>query len=212
MTTTFANLITRIQITVNDEAAATWDTEMLATFLNDAIRDYSVHFPRVLTDSIALTTGTAVYDLAADFQGVLSVEYPDGEDPRQYLARRPYTSAAFAVGAGAYDIIPRLDDDDPSQIIFSDDVATGETAVIEYNAHHALIANTAADQRRLHGNAPAPGTACEIRPLASSPTPGFGRTASTHQQLQSAHGPAGAERQTVRTELQHRLTAGDLRR
>ena len=59
MSTTFAALITRIQISLNDEAAATWDTEMLATFLNDAIRDYSHHFPMQATDSIALTTGTA---------------------------------------------------------------------------------------------------------------------------------------------------------
>ncbi len=145
MTTTFANLVTRIQISLNDEAAATWDTEMLATFLNDAIRDYSNHFPRIQTDSIAMTTGTNEYDLATDFMGVLSVEYPDGESPREYLKRRSYTHKDFWDDEGYYDIIMRDDDDDdPCQIVISSVVATGETTVVEYNAHHALIANTAA--------------------------------------------------------------------
>ena len=143
MTTTFDSFVTRLKITLNDKTASTWDTEMIATFLNDAIRDYSQHFPRIITDSIALTTGTAEYDLNADFMGVLSVEYPDGEDPREYLTRLPYTHDTFWGLDGFYDIIPAKDDNNPAQIVFSDDVATGETAVVEYHAHHLLISDTA---------------------------------------------------------------------
>ena len=138
-----AALVTRIQISLNDEGAATWDTEMLATFLNDAIRDYSQHFPRILTDSISLTTGTAEYNLNADYMGVLSVEYPDGEDPREYSVRMPYTHDDFCSEDGRYDIIPHHDESDASQIVFSDDVATGETAVVQYHATHQLINDTA---------------------------------------------------------------------
>jgi hypothetical protein len=139
---TLAALVTRILITLNDEGNATWDTEMIATFLNDAIRDYSQHFPRIRTDSIAMTTGTAEYDLNADYQGILSVEYPDGEDPREYLLRRPYTHDDFWSEEDYYDIIPAADDNNPSQIVISSDVATGETAVVEYLAHHQLITDT----------------------------------------------------------------------
>lgn len=141
---TLASLVTRILITLNDEGNATWDTEMIATFLNDGIRDYSQHFPRVKTDSISLTTDTAVYDLNADYMGILSVEYPDGEDPQEYSDRRPYTHPDFWDVDGYYDVIHHADVSDPSQVILSDDdVATGETAVIEYHAHHQIITDTA---------------------------------------------------------------------
>jgi hypothetical protein len=143
MATTFDSFVTRLKISLNDKTAVTWDTEMIATFLNDGIRAYSQHFPRIITDSIALTTGTAEYDLNADYMGVLSVEYPDGEDPREYLKRRPYTHDDFWSESGRYAIIEAHDDNNPPQIIFSDDVATGETAVVEYNAHHLLISDTA---------------------------------------------------------------------
>lgn len=143
MSTTLAAMVTRLQISLNDEGAATWDTEMIATFLNDAIRDYSNHFPLQSTDTIAMTTGTAEYDLNTDFLGVISVEYPDGEDPREYMIKRPYTHPDFWTVEGYYDILHNDDDTNPSQIIFSSAVLTTKNAVIEYHAHHALIANTA---------------------------------------------------------------------
>ena len=147
MTTTFSALVTRIQTTINDSGAATWSTAEIASFLNDAIRDYSNHFPRIMTDSITLTNGTQEYDLNTDYMGVLSVEYPDGESPREFLKRRPYTQgngADFFGLDGYYDILKRDDDDDnEAQIVFSEDLVTDETAVVEYTAHHALIANTA---------------------------------------------------------------------
>ena len=90
-----------------------------------------------------MATGTAVYDLNADFMGVLSVEYPDGEDPREFSERRPYTHDNFWDVDGYYDIIPISDVSDLDQIVLSDDdIATGETAVIQYHAHHQLITDT----------------------------------------------------------------------
>ena len=47
--TTFTDLIDRARLLLNDESSATWDNELIATFLNDAIQDYSQHFPRTLT-------------------------------------------------------------------------------------------------------------------------------------------------------------------
>lgn len=143
MTTTFDSVVTRLKITLNDKTATTWDTEMIATFLNDAIRDYTQHFPIQATDTIAMTTGTDTYDLNTDFMNVVSVEYPDGEDPREYMLRRPYTHPDFWNVEGYYDIVHNDDDTNPSEIVFSDAVATGETAVVQYNAHHALITDTA---------------------------------------------------------------------
>ena len=143
MSTTFAALVTRIQISLNDEAAATWDTEMLATFLNDAIRDYSNHFPIQATDSISTSDGFNNYSLNADFMNVISVEFPDGETPRAYLDRRPYTHPDFWTEEGYYDIIHNSDDTAPDQIIPSTEQADGQIINVQYHAHHPVIANTA---------------------------------------------------------------------
>ncbi len=138
--TTWAKLIDQCENAIDDESNSTWNVDQIIKWINDAVRDYSNHFPRTKTDSIALTTGTSEYDLDIDFLGVLSVEYPDGEDPREYLLRRAYTDAEFWNSAGFYDIIKSGDvADDLSQIVFSEDVATGETAVVQYQATHDLI-------------------------------------------------------------------------
>jgi hypothetical protein len=141
--TTLAATVTRLLISLNDEGNATWDTEMIATFLNDAIRDYTQHFPIQATDTIAMTTGTDTYDLNTDFMSVISVEYPDGEDPREYMLRRPYTHPDFWSVEGYYDIVHNDDDTNPSEIIFSTAVLTTKNAIVQYNAHHVLIADTA---------------------------------------------------------------------
>jgi hypothetical protein len=141
---TFDALVTRIKITLNDKSATTWDTEMIATFLNDAIRDYSNHFPKQESFSLPGVTGTLrEWDLPIDFFRVISVEHPDGEDPPIFFKRRPYTHPFFFQEERYYDIRSNHDDDDPSQIIFSQERLTGSTSVIEYHAHHTLIADTA---------------------------------------------------------------------
>lgn len=137
--TTWAKLIDQCEAVLNDEDNSTFSVDLLIKWLNDAIRDYSQHFPRVLSDTISLTTGTSEYDLAADFLGVLSVEYPDGQDPREYLDRRPYTHPDFWSVDGYYDIITSDDDSNDSQIVFSDDVATGQDAIVQYTAYHDLL-------------------------------------------------------------------------
>ena len=89
--TTFAAFITRLAISLNDEGAATWDTEMLATFLNDAIRDYSNHFPLEETDPVSLTTGTAEYDLA---KGKIPMEIANSRQATAIEFFEPNRSAA----------------------------------------------------------------------------------------------------------------------
>ena len=138
--TTWAKLIDQCENAVNDEDNSTWTVSQFIKWINDAVRDYSNHFPRIQTDSISLTTGTAEYDLNVDYLGVLSVEYPDGEDPREYLVRRSYRHADFWSVDGYYDIVKTGDVAAAlSRLIFSEDVTTGETAVVEYHAVHDLI-------------------------------------------------------------------------
>jgi len=138
---TLATLINRCQVFLNDEGDATWDTEMIGTFLNDAIRDYSNHFPRIKTTTISTTTATTNYDLPSDFLGILSAEFPDGEDPPVYQNRQSVTTAGFWSSDKNYDIILAADDSNVNEYIFPALDATGETAVLVYHAVHQLMAD-----------------------------------------------------------------------
>ena len=140
-TGTLNDFVNRIQVFLNDEGDATWDTEMIATFLNDAIRDYSQHFPRIKTQTINMADDDNDYPLAADFLGVLSVEYPVGEDPPEYLVRKNYTDPGFWDCDDYYDIIHNTDDANPDDIWISADPSSGETALVTYHAYHQLIAD-----------------------------------------------------------------------
>ena len=135
----FSDLFTRCEISLNDETSATWDTEMIANWINDAIRDYSQHFPRIRTQTISCAAGDQEYDLNADFLAVLSVEYPVGEDPRVFLSRLAFQHPDLQSGVFWYDIVSRLDDTNQSELWISAEPAAGETISIEYHAHHALM-------------------------------------------------------------------------
>ena len=142
---TFDSIVTRMKVFLNDEGAATWDTEMLATFLNDGIRDYSQYFPRLITTTINVSDDDNEYDLPADFMTVHSVEYPTGQDPPIYLIYKKFTGPLWWQEEYNYDIINHYDDTDPPELwISADSPATGETIAIIYNGHHQLITNTAA--------------------------------------------------------------------
>lgn len=140
---TLADMINRCQVFLNDESDTTWDTEMIGTFLNDAIRDYSQHFPRIRMYTINLVEGIQKYDLPGDFLAALSVEYPTGETPPAYLTRMTYSRAGFWDIDGFYDIIHSADYTNTDKIKISAVPFSTETAVIYYHAYHNLIPDPA---------------------------------------------------------------------
>lgn len=137
--TTFAELVNRCETNLNDEDNSTWTAEQIVKWLNDAIRDYSQHFPRIKTQTISAAADTNAYDLNEDFMGVLSVEYPTGQDPQEYLSRLDYKHADFWLGDSWYDIVSRSDETDASEIWISDDPAGTESIEVQYHAHHDLV-------------------------------------------------------------------------
>ena len=137
--TTFAELVNRCEQNLNDEANATWTAEQIIKWLNDAIRDYSQHFPRIKTQTISAIADTNAYDLNSDFMGILSVEYPTGEDPQEYISRLDWKHADFWTSNKWYDILPRSDETDDSEIWISDDPAGTESIEVQYHAHHDLV-------------------------------------------------------------------------
>jgi len=123
-----------------------WPNATLDAFIADAIRAYSAELPRVYRNTLALTTGTQAYALpgAHGFLGVVSVEYPAGEDPPEFLYPVAEWSAEFGAGAEVYalrgvaDNLAIESDTSAGWIVFAETVATGESAVVAYHGLHRI--------------------------------------------------------------------------
>lgn len=138
--TTFVQMIDRIETAVNDVANATWSTAVLATFLNDAIRDFSQHIPRIITTDVTTSADDRKYDLPDTFISVISVEYPIAKDPPEYLARKSYLDQFWDRNC-FYDVVSRGDATNPSEIWISKKPLASETIRVDHRALHDLIAD-----------------------------------------------------------------------
>ena len=136
MSTTLQNLIDAIEADLADSGNATWSAADIEQWCRDAIADYSPHFPRTLTETVATSAGDRKYDLPAGFIEVLTVEYPAGQDPPEYLARRPHDHPQFWIDSGYFDIVERDDDTDSNELWISEKPAGGESIDVLYHAIH----------------------------------------------------------------------------
>ena len=138
MSTTLQNLIDAVEADLSDSGNATWAAADVERWCRDAIADYSQHFPRVLTETISASANDRTYDLPAGFMNVLTVEYPTGEDPPEYLARRPYDHPSFWQVNGYFDIVRRRDDTDVNELWISEKPSAGESIDVIYQAIHLI--------------------------------------------------------------------------
>lgn len=136
--TTLAQLANRVQGVVNDETAAEWTQALVEEWCVEGIRDYNQHFPRVRSSTINATDDVRFYDLPADFRRMVSVEYPTGEDPPEYLTQRSRLGGMFWGRTGYYDVIERNDASEPSELVLSEKPATGEDIEVTYVGDHDL--------------------------------------------------------------------------
>ena len=131
--TTLAGLRGIVRERLADETQ--WPDDTLDQWIEDAIADYSVYFPRRLTAIIECVTDQVEYSLSAltDPQAVISVEYPDGEDPMSFLVWRPREGVKDFWGGDYYDVwgIHK-----PETLILGSKPATGEDIVVGYTADH----------------------------------------------------------------------------
>jgi len=116
-----------------------WSDEQINQWINDAIADYSIHFPLVKTQTISCSDENRKYDLEDDFVEVLSIEYPTGEDPPVYLKHRLGTHPGFWSQDGFYDVLKHRDFEDPDELIISTKPSTGESIEVIYQAHHVFL-------------------------------------------------------------------------
>jgi hypothetical protein len=84
-----------VQNRLSDPNGTTFTDSLVQEWLLDAIRDYSNHFPRTIEATLPIVSGTTRYDLPANFQHIVRVEYPDGEENNDYTIspRRDETNA-----------------------------------------------------------------------------------------------------------------------
>jgi hypothetical protein len=134
--TTLQNLIDAVEAELGDSGNSTWAAADIEQWCRDAIADYSENFPRILTEEIMTSADDRNYDLAADFLAPVSVEYPQGETPPRYMARRPFTQPNFWIEDGYYDIMAREDDTDGNELFISTKPGAGESILLHYQALH----------------------------------------------------------------------------
>ncbi len=151
--TTLADLRTQCRTLL--ASTTLWPNATLDRFIQDAIRAYSAEFPRQWRHTLSLTTGTQAYNLpgAHGFLGMVSVEYPVGEDPRRYLFLVDERDGFFRAGGTAYalrlgvaDTITATADSTAGTILLAETVTTGESAALVYRGLHtvpAVAADTA---------------------------------------------------------------------
>lgn len=107
-------------------------------WINDALSDYSLHFPRPAATDLSTTAGEHAYDLPADFQAMARVEYPQGDDPPTLLAPRGEDQAGFWESDGYYSV--RAGDAvTPAQVVISASPGEAETLRLGYLADHAWL-------------------------------------------------------------------------
>lgn len=136
-------LVSRALTVLSDVGEATWSQAEVRQWLNDGIADYNQHFSRRATATVTTVAGDQKYDLPTSVRRVLTVEYPSGENPPQYLEERPFYDPVFWGTFGLYDIIYRHDAGNPSEIWISVAPADGEVIGIEYEGvHDAALTNS----------------------------------------------------------------------
>lgn len=134
--TTLNDFIDRVENAVNDASNTHFSTTVIEEWIDDAIREYSMHFPRRQEKDISTTADDRQYSLPVDLQDILSVEYPKGEDPPEYLHRRPRTHPDFWIEDGYYDWQRHSDHEDFPQLYISTKPDDSETIHVWYLGDH----------------------------------------------------------------------------
>jgi hypothetical protein len=142
MTTTLDDLRTKLEKALSEASmigqlpgTGTWTENTLESFLKEGMDQLSNHFPRTRTTTINCVTDQHNYDLPADCLAILSVEYPDGEDPPEFLIPMSRRDARFWADDSYYDVESSGQVTD-STLWISPDPTTGEDIEVVYQATH----------------------------------------------------------------------------
>ncbi|MEW5797347.1 MAG: hypothetical protein AB1772_13460, partial [Candidatus Zixiibacteriota bacterium] len=143
--TTLSTIRTRCRNLLGDTAGTEFTDAQVNAWINDALQDLSNHFPQVKTKVFTTVADQRKYNWESDLPiAILSVEYPTGEDPPEYLQRRAYTDPGFWEENGYYDFITRSITDATYKplLVISEEPEANDYIEITYQvAHDALSAD-----------------------------------------------------------------------
>ena len=154
--TTYTVILAEVRNLLGDIVNTEFSDAVLLDFIQQCIRDLSMHFPRTSEYTLSTTLNERKYELETYITGILSVEFPTDEDPPIFLKRRAYTHPRFWMVDGYYDFIKPADADtlNPPRIWISNKPAEDEVITIRVTTeHNALIEetdDTTIQDRHLH--------------------------------------------------------------
>jgi hypothetical protein len=123
-----------------------WSDDQVNQWINDAIAAYSIHFTRRRSTTIACSDDDRSFQMPAGTISIISVEYPDGEDPPTYLYQRELTHPDFWGQDGFYAFAPASTDTSIASLYISEKPSTGEDIVVEFTAEHDFLDDDDTDQ------------------------------------------------------------------
>ena len=139
--TTLRSLINSCESHLGDDANAVWAAADIEQWCRDGIADYSLHFPRTVSQT---HTAAAAYEynLDAGFFDIISVEYPSGQAEPEFLQWKDRLDEDFYGSDGFYDVI-RKGSSAASLLVTSKNIGvTGESIItLSHAAHDNTIAS-----------------------------------------------------------------------
>ena len=133
---TLQNLIDSVQTALGDTAEATWSEAAITIWLNDAIREYSVHFQRIRTTNLTAVADQYIYNLPYGHRQTISVEYPAGNSPPTFLRNKALTDPLFWSDDDNFATTNQGDNTAVNKLTISVNPTTDETITIKYKADH----------------------------------------------------------------------------
>lgn len=136
---TYSDLKDRALRFVDNAAADVWSATYVYDKLGEATEDYCVHIPPIFKTDITTSADTRIYTLSDLARGIISVEYPQGEDPPEYLEPRSYLHPKFWQEDGYFDFIDYIDDTTTEkQIYISEKPAADETIRVYWTGRYNI--------------------------------------------------------------------------
>jgi hypothetical protein len=117
--TTLTEITDRAENALDDSGNTYWTAALIKEWIAEAIRDYSIHFPRYATTTIsaAFKVDDHTYTMPSDFLDAVQVEFPAGSDPKEFLTRLSETHPDFYNCDDYYDVRPWDQDSQPELVI-----------------------------------------------------------------------------------------------
>ncbi len=120
-------------------AGLDWPDGTVMVWLKGAIADFSIHMPPQFIEDISAVLDQHIYNLPLTFRNVVSVEFPQGEDPLVFLERRALANDKFFLQDGFYDVQDYMREEDQSVIWISDTPDGTETIRVNFRGNYAPL-------------------------------------------------------------------------